>query len=223
MPALPPVLHARSGGVPARARHVCRRRSSPWRRSPRRRRSRSDLPSWVLPGALIVMALGLPVILFTGYVQSVARRALIATPALTPGGGQVPHGTMATIALKASPHVSWKRTTRGGVFALGGVRRADHRVHGDARVRHRTRWLVVRRGQAQSARRGARVGLRREPRRLERRQRRRGRRAREPRRVAVAHAVQSGERRRGAETHAAAADVASSTSRSRDSSRCAKA
>ena len=76
------------------------------------------LPSWVLPGALVVMALGLPVILFTGYVQSVARRALIATPALTPGGGQVPHGTMATIALKASPHVSWKRTTHGGLYAL---------------------------------------------------------------------------------------------------------
>jgi hypothetical protein len=27
---------------------------------------------------------------------------------------------MATIALKASPHVSWKRTTRGGLYALGG-------------------------------------------------------------------------------------------------------
>ena len=77
------------------------------------------LPGWVLPGALVVMALGLPVILFTGYVQLVARRALTATPALTPGGSQVPHGTMATIALKASPHVSWKRTTRGGLYALG--------------------------------------------------------------------------------------------------------
>jgi tetratricopeptide (TPR) repeat protein/TolB-like protein len=77
------------------------------------------LPTWVLPGALIVMALGLPVILFTGYVQSVARRAITATPTLTPGGGQVPQGTMATIALKASPHVSWKRTTRGGVYAVG--------------------------------------------------------------------------------------------------------
>ena len=77
------------------------------------------LPSWVLPGALIVMALGLPVILFTGYVQSVTRRALLSTPALTPGGGKAPQGTMATIALKASPHLSWKRTTRGGIIALG--------------------------------------------------------------------------------------------------------
>jgi tetratricopeptide (TPR) repeat protein/tRNA A-37 threonylcarbamoyl transferase component Bud32 len=74
------------------------------------------LPSWVFPGALVVMALGLPVILFTGYVQSVARRALSATP----GGRNQAHGTFATIALKASPHVSWKRTTRGGIYALGG-------------------------------------------------------------------------------------------------------
>ena len=78
------------------------------------------LPGWVLPGALSVMALGLPAILFTGYVQAVARRVLVATPALTPGGGTAPQGTMATIALKASPHVSWSRTTRGGFYALGG-------------------------------------------------------------------------------------------------------
>jgi len=77
------------------------------------------LPTWVLPGSLIIMALGLPVILFTGYVQSVTRRALLSTPQLTPGGGHAPQGTMATIALKASPHLSWKRTTRGGLVALG--------------------------------------------------------------------------------------------------------
>jgi tetratricopeptide (TPR) repeat protein/tRNA A-37 threonylcarbamoyl transferase component Bud32 len=77
------------------------------------------LPTWVVPGALIVMAIGLPVILFTGYVQSVTRRALLSTPVLTPGGSQARHGTMATIALKASPHLTWKRTTRGGLAALG--------------------------------------------------------------------------------------------------------
>ena len=33
------------------------------------------LPEWVLTGAIIVMAVGLPVILFTGYVQHAARRA----------------------------------------------------------------------------------------------------------------------------------------------------
>jgi tetratricopeptide (TPR) repeat protein/tRNA A-37 threonylcarbamoyl transferase component Bud32/TolB-like protein len=78
------------------------------------------LPDWVMPGALAVMALGLPVILFTGYVQRVTRRSLTATPAITAGGGHsVQQGTMATIALKASPHVSWQRTTRSGVYALG--------------------------------------------------------------------------------------------------------
>ena len=77
------------------------------------------LPDWVFPGAIGLLILGLPVILFTGYVQSVTRRALIATPKLTPGGGARPHGTIATIALKASPHVSWKRTMRGGAIAFG--------------------------------------------------------------------------------------------------------
>jgi tetratricopeptide (TPR) repeat protein len=78
------------------------------------------LPDWVFPGALIVMALGLPVILFTGYVHRVTRRAMTVTPTFTPGGTpSLTHGTMATIAMKASPHVSWKRTARGGVYALG--------------------------------------------------------------------------------------------------------
>ncbi|HEU4585603.1 MAG TPA: tetratricopeptide repeat protein, partial [Gemmatimonadaceae bacterium] len=77
------------------------------------------LPDWVFPGAMLVMALGLPVILFTGLVQRVAHRALTTTPTLTPGGSREPPGTMATLALKASPHVSWKRATRGGIYALG--------------------------------------------------------------------------------------------------------
>ncbi len=79
------------------------------------------LPDWVFSGALIVMALGLPVILFTGYTQYVARRAANATPTLTPGGGVAPatRGTVATLAMKASPHISWRRATFGGVYALG--------------------------------------------------------------------------------------------------------
>ncbi len=78
------------------------------------------LPSWVFPGALIVMALGLPVILFTGYVHRQTRRMLTMTPTYTPGGSAAPHGTMATIAMKASPHMSWRRTTIGGAYALAG-------------------------------------------------------------------------------------------------------
>ena len=80
------------------------------------------LPDWVFPGALIVMALGLPMILFTAYTQHVARRALTTSPTFTPGGtpSLVPNGTMATMAMKASPHLSWRRTTMGGVYAVGG-------------------------------------------------------------------------------------------------------
>ena len=79
------------------------------------------LPDWVFPGSLVVMALGLPVILWTGYVQHVTRRAMAATPTYTPGGtpSAATHGTMATLALKASPHVSWYRTARGGLYAMG--------------------------------------------------------------------------------------------------------
>ena len=78
------------------------------------------LPDWVFPGSLILMALGLPVILWTAYVQRVTRRAYTATPTFTPGGTpSAVHGTMATIALKAAPHVSWYRTAKGGAYALG--------------------------------------------------------------------------------------------------------
>ena len=78
------------------------------------------LPDWVFPGALIVMALGLPVILFTSYTQYIVRRSLTTSPTFTPGGtpSMVGGGTMATMAMKASPHVSWRRTAMGGVYAV---------------------------------------------------------------------------------------------------------
>jgi tetratricopeptide (TPR) repeat protein len=79
------------------------------------------LPDWVFPGAIVVMTFGLPVILFTAYVHKTTRRAFTATPTFTPGGTpNMMQGTMATIALKASPHVSWRRTAIGGAYALGG-------------------------------------------------------------------------------------------------------
>jgi eukaryotic-like serine/threonine-protein kinase len=77
------------------------------------------LPDWVFPGGLVLMAIGLPVILWTGYVQRVTLKAITATPTFTPGGTPgVVHGTMATIALKAAPHVTWYRTAKVGVYAL---------------------------------------------------------------------------------------------------------
>ena len=78
------------------------------------------LPDWVFPGALIVMALGLPVILFTAYVYHVSRQAVTLTPTFTPGGTPSHHGTFATLAVKASPHVSWRRTWVGGAYAVAG-------------------------------------------------------------------------------------------------------
>jgi tetratricopeptide (TPR) repeat protein len=78
------------------------------------------LPDWVFPGSLIVMALGLPVILWTGYVQRVTRRAMASTPTYTPGGTpSMAQGTIATMALRAAPHVSWYKTARGGMYAFG--------------------------------------------------------------------------------------------------------
>ena len=77
------------------------------------------LPEWVFAGSLVVMALGLPVVLWTGYVQRITRRAMLVTPSYTPGGTPATsHGTMATMALKAAPHMSWYRTARGGLYAF---------------------------------------------------------------------------------------------------------
>src|SRR5829696_7153517 len=52
-------------------------------------------------------------------VQRAAYRAYAITPQRTPSGGVPPHGTLATLALKASPHVSWRRTWIGGGLAVG--------------------------------------------------------------------------------------------------------
>jgi len=76
------------------------------------------LPDWVFPGSLGVMLAGLPVIAFTWYVQRATHRAFSTTPALTTGGSPSPLGTFASLAAKASPHVSWRRTWLGGVTAL---------------------------------------------------------------------------------------------------------
>ncbi|HSF04231.1 MAG TPA: serine/threonine-protein kinase, partial [Methylomirabilota bacterium] len=80
------------------------------------------LPSWTVTGAVGVMLLGLPVLLATGWAKWMARRAASATPTLTPGGTaapRLPSGTMATIAIKANRHLSFRRATRGGIYAMG--------------------------------------------------------------------------------------------------------
>ncbi|MHB1095693.1 MAG: protein kinase domain-containing protein [Gemmatimonadaceae bacterium] len=77
------------------------------------------LPDWVFPGSIGVMMAGLPVILVTWYVQRVAHKAYTVTPQFTPGGSTAPQGTMATLAMRAVPHVSWRRTWLGGSIAVG--------------------------------------------------------------------------------------------------------
>jgi tetratricopeptide (TPR) repeat protein/tRNA A-37 threonylcarbamoyl transferase component Bud32/TolB-like protein len=71
------------------------------------------LPDWVFPGSVGVMLAGLPVIGFTAFAQRTTHRLFTATP-----GKTVPQGTMATLAIKASPHLSWRRTWLGGAIAV---------------------------------------------------------------------------------------------------------
>ncbi|HXD49654.1 MAG TPA: protein kinase [Gemmatimonadaceae bacterium] len=80
-------------------------------------------PGWVVSGAALLMAIGLPVLLATAYTQRVARQALLSSPRLTPGGGAAARSTAATLALRASPHLTWRRSVNAivggvGLFAL---------------------------------------------------------------------------------------------------------
>ncbi|HMC56246.1 MAG TPA: protein kinase, partial [Gemmatimonadaceae bacterium] len=76
------------------------------------------LPDWVFTGAVIVMLLGLPVLLVTWYVNRTVRHLAATTPALTPGGTPASPGTLASLAVRASPHVTWRRAWMGGGVAL---------------------------------------------------------------------------------------------------------
>ena len=75
------------------------------------------LPAWVVPGTLLVMALGLPVILFTAFVHHGAHAAM--TRATVTPGGTFGHSTMTRLAVRASPWITWRRTMLGGAGALG--------------------------------------------------------------------------------------------------------
>ncbi|MFI5230221.1 MAG: protein kinase [Gemmatimonadales bacterium] len=77
-------------------------------------------PSWVLPASGAMMAVGLPILLGTAYAQRVARRALLSSPRLTPGGGRAPQSTVATLALRASPHLTWRRSLNLIARIVGG-------------------------------------------------------------------------------------------------------
>ena len=76
------------------------------------------LPDWVLPGALLVMGLGLPVILFTAWVHAVSHRAVEHAPTSTSRERAAPRTTVPSLAMRLSSHLSWRRTALGGVAAL---------------------------------------------------------------------------------------------------------
>ena len=78
------------------------------------------LPDWVFPGALIVMAFGLPVVLFTAYVHRVARTLATGPGHGVPRDARRSSGTMTTLAVRARPHWSWRRAAWGGALAVGG-------------------------------------------------------------------------------------------------------
>jgi hypothetical protein len=61
------------------------------------------------------------VILFTAYVHRTTRKVFATTPTYTPGGTpSLGQGTMQQLAIKASPHVSWRRAAIGGSAAVAG-------------------------------------------------------------------------------------------------------
>ena len=76
------------------------------------------IPGWVFPGALVVMALGLPVILFAWFADKTRRQLTTVTPRT--GVTTAPQGTMAMLAMKAGPRLTWRRAWMGGAVALGG-------------------------------------------------------------------------------------------------------
>jgi tetratricopeptide (TPR) repeat protein/tRNA A-37 threonylcarbamoyl transferase component Bud32 len=77
------------------------------------------LPDWVFTGAIVTAAMGLPVILATAYAYHTAHRVATQTPAFTAGGSSPQPGGLAGLALRASPHLTFRRSFRAGAIALG--------------------------------------------------------------------------------------------------------
>ena len=79
------------------------------------------LPDWVLTGSMIVMVLGLPVVLVTGWVHYLTHRAASEAPrssASRESSDGRPRRLLSRLADRARRHLSWRRTAHGGVLAL---------------------------------------------------------------------------------------------------------
>jgi DNA-binding SARP family transcriptional activator len=81
------------------------------------------LPDWVFPGALIIAASGLPVILVTAFVQrmpnAVPEAANTSGHVRPAGGGATPVSAPAAFAARVRRHLTWRRAAWGGVIAVG--------------------------------------------------------------------------------------------------------
>jgi tRNA A-37 threonylcarbamoyl transferase component Bud32/tetratricopeptide (TPR) repeat protein len=77
------------------------------------------VPDWVFSGSVILMAAGLPVLLAIAYAHHTTHKVASRTPTFTPGGTAAAHGPMTHLALKVSPHLTWRRVFRGGAIAVG--------------------------------------------------------------------------------------------------------
>jgi tetratricopeptide (TPR) repeat protein len=76
------------------------------------------VPDWAVPTTIAIMTAGIPLYLATAYVQRVSRRAAASTPR-TPMGIAVPPTTLATLAVRAGPYLSWQRMRGLMASALG--------------------------------------------------------------------------------------------------------
>jgi eukaryotic-like serine/threonine-protein kinase len=75
------------------------------------------VPDWALTTTIAIMSLGIPLYLATAYVQRVSRQAAASTPR-TATETAAPT-TLSTIALRASPYLSWQRVRGFMMSALG--------------------------------------------------------------------------------------------------------
>jgi tetratricopeptide (TPR) repeat protein len=79
------------------------------------------LPDWVFGGAVGVVIGGLGVLVFSELAHRSARRHAVSTAVRTPHGTPVTASasTLNRAAVRASPHLHWRRLARGGAYVLG--------------------------------------------------------------------------------------------------------
>jgi DNA-binding SARP family transcriptional activator/tRNA A-37 threonylcarbamoyl transferase component Bud32 len=76
------------------------------------------LPNWVVPGTVLVMALGVPVVLLTALASHLAGQSM-DDAALGMASAPSAKHTFASLATKAARHLTWRRASVGGALALG--------------------------------------------------------------------------------------------------------